>query len=361
MPGILSPIIGGLRRWATTTKSGRRPTTPPADDRNVVLQLTKAIDQAMAMGMWDHADRLARTAARLAPRHARISERLARLRLAQGDPETALGIIDACPTGQSPGTASLRLLRVACLLHLGAKAEAHSDLLPWSAQASAPLDARVLLGLLEWQRGDDTAAVQALLRNLKHLEDPRTLQALLLINVQRGRQDQTEMWAQRLRTCCATVGAEPDVDVFLKSLGMAGARQGIEPSPEQVNALAMELITFEAAIGTLTEAQRRRPHLPTIGLLGKALEQALPDLGEPAAALHALASLSILLGDHVAARRWALRGLEENPMSVPLALLLGELPAPTPQTTADDSGSVIATIGRKAGTAELPAEQEKAA
>jgi tetratricopeptide (TPR) repeat protein len=250
---------------------------------------------------------------------------LARLRLAQGDPETAIRVIDGCRTLP----ASMRLLRAACNLFLGARAEADIDLLRWSARASAPLDARLMLGLLEWRRNDD--AVETLQRNLRHLEDPRTLQALLLISVHRGRHEQAEAWARRLRASCTSGGrgAAGSADLMLRSLGMAGISPHQKPTAEQVNALAMELITFEPAVETLTEAQCRRPHLPTASVLRQAIAQALPDLCDPASALHALARLSILQGERSAALDFARRGLAENPMSAPLSLLVDELSAPT--------------------------------
>ncbi|MHC4416294.1 MAG: hypothetical protein ACYS0G_13520 [Planctomycetota bacterium] len=327
MPSILAPIIGGLRRWTSTGHGGGRHEAPAIQARRVARRLAGAVDRAIAEGRWEHADRLAARAARLAPRHARLAESLARLRLAQDDPETALRIIDGCRTRP----ASLRLLRASCLLLLGARAEAHVDLHRWSGRASAPLDARVLLGLLEWQRGDDAAAVQTLQRNLRHLQDPRTLQALLLISVHRGRAPQAEMWAQRLRAACATGAADqggPDVEILLASLGLPGARRDAEPTPDEINALALGLITCEPALGALVEAQRRRPHLPTVRLIRQALARALCDLSDAAAGFEAMARLSMMLGDEAAARHWAKRGLAENPMSVPLALLLGQTPEP---------------------------------
>jgi tetratricopeptide (TPR) repeat protein len=321
MPGILTPILGGFRRWALPAARREGPPPASAPSRRLARRLADAIDRAMALGLWEHADRLARIAAPLAPDHARLAEPLARLRLAQGDPETALRVIEGCRTLP----ASMRLLRVTCNLFLGALAEAHLDLRRWSARAAAPLDARLILGLLEWQRNDD--ATGTLRRNLRHLEDPRTLQALMLVCVHRGQREQARVWARRLRTRCAADGtnAGGTIDLMLRSLGMAGVRRDAEPTPEQVNALAMELITFEPAIETLTEAQRRRPHRPTARLIRRAVEQALPDLRDPAEALHALARLSILVGDREAALDFARRGLAANPMSAPLSLLLSEL------------------------------------
>jgi len=335
MVGILRPILRPLRRWVSTARGGDHhgAVTPP--QQGLARKLADAIDRAVALGLWDHADRLARTAAPHASGYPRLVEPLARLRLAQGDPETALRLIETCRTPP----ASLRMLRATCLLFLGSRSEAHLDLYRWSARASAPLDARLLLGLME-RDGKDATAVRTLLRNLRHLEDPRTLQALLLISTKRGRPEQAEVWAGRLRNGgrSGSEGAAEISDLMLQSLGMPGLRADAEPTTDQANALAMELITFEPAITTLTEAQRRRPHLPTASLLARAIEQALPDLSDQSSALHAMARLSVLLGDYGAARSWAQQGLAANPMSVELVLLVKELgDSPTPP---DPSGIV---------------------
>lgn len=348
MTGVLAPLLVGFRRWSTRSRLERRGST----SRRIARRLGDAIDRAMALGLWDHADRLADSAAKLAPGCARLAEALARLRLAQSRPETALGIIDACRAKP----ASLRMLRATCLLHVGAGPEAQIDLQRWSTRSSAPLDARLLLGLLE-RRHDDDAAIATLLRNLRHLEDPRTLAALLLVNVNRGRLEQAATWARRLRHCSAAgaTAGEMDVDVMLQSLGMPGVQPDAECTPEQVHALAMELITFEPAIGVLTEAQRRRPHLPTIRLLRRAVEQALPDVGDLPAALEALARLSMMLDDRGAAEMFARRGLVENPMSASLTLLLEELRPDGPPDAPVSKPAVVGTVG------DAPAERGQAA
>jgi len=328
MVGILSPILRPLRRWVTTAHSRDHRSAVTRPQQRLARKLADAIDRAVAMGMWDHADRLARTAAPLATGYPRLVEPLARLRLAQGDPETALRMIETCRTPP----ASLRMLRATCLLFLGSRTEAHLDLYRWSARASAPLDARLMLGLME-RDGKDASAVRTLLRNLRHLEDPRTLQALLLISTQRGRPEQAQVWAGRLRDGgrSGSEGAAEISDLMLQSLGMPGLGAETEPTTDQANALAMELITFEPAITTLTDAQQRQPHLPTAFLLVRAIQQALPDLSDRSSAMHALARLSVLLGEYDAARSWAQQGLTANPMSAALVLLVKELGGtPTP-------------------------------
>jgi tetratricopeptide (TPR) repeat protein len=278
----------------------------------------------MTHGQRARAEQIARRASGLSARHPRLAECLARLRLAQGRPETALRIIEGCREVR----ASLRLLRATCLITVGRRAEAQADLLRWSEQASAPLDARLLLGLMERQAGDQAEAQRTLRRNLRHLEDPRTITALLLQGVLRERPRLVAMWADRLRACReASCAGGPDPDLVLASLGMPGRTSEVEPTPEQANALAVELIMNERAIGPLVEAQRLSPHAPTARLLRDAIVEALDDLDDTADACEALARLSIVLGERDDAVRWARRGLEANPMSASLALLVADLMA----------------------------------
>jgi len=96
MPRVLRPILARFRRAAATPPRRAADRPDVRDDRGKARALADAIDRAMQMGLWEHAGRLARTAARLAPQSSRLSERLARLRLACNDPETALAIIDGC-------------------------------------------------------------------------------------------------------------------------------------------------------------------------------------------------------------------------------------------------------------------------
>jgi hypothetical protein len=92
----------------------------------------------------------------------------------------------------------------------------------------------------------------------------------------------------------------------------------------------MEMISLERAIPVLTEAQRRRPHAPTIRLLRRAIELGLPDLADQGAAFHSLARLSLLLGERREAQEYAERGCAANPMSAALAILAMQLAESVP-------------------------------
>lgn len=317
MPKLLAPFLGSLRRRSASTASSNAATAQQHSQRQLARNFADAIDQAMALRQWEQAQRLADASGRLAPDHARLSEQLARFKLIQGDPETALAIVESCNTMP----ASLRLLRAVCQWLLGAKVDAHLDLLQWSKKASAPLDARLLLALIDWKAGDSQESIKNLHKNLKHLDDPRTLETMFLISMHGGHKEQSENWAQQLRQCLLATASVPVADVMLRSLGQTGMPQQTQVTELHIATLAMELISFEAAILPLVEAQHQQKNPHTVRLLCRAIERAIDELSDRAAAIHSLARLYALQGDLRSARRWALSGQAEFPMYVPLALM----------------------------------------
>jgi hypothetical protein len=328
-----------------------------SDQAAIARRLCEAIDRAMELGLWEHADRIAASAMRLAPVHAKLTEQLARLRLAQGRFDAALALIDGCSTR----TASLRLLHAVCLIHLGRKAEAHLELNAWMKQSSAPLAGRVLLALLEWDLGDTDAATASLLRNLRHFEDPRTLAVLALLSASANRADHAQHWADRLRQSCI-LGAAPELELMLHSIGVAPAPTSLEPHETHVANLALELIAHEEVIPALVEAQRRSTNPRATELLCAATERALPELADQRAGHEALAALSILLDNRAAANQWAQRGLRINPLSASLSRYLLQ---PNDATTAPHSpaatSGVLATIGARVNFVTDGPSWEKAA
>ena len=254
MPKLLAPFLGSLRMRSSSAASSNAAAAKHHSQRQLARNFADAIDQAMALRQWEQAQRLDDASGRLAPDNARLSEQLARLKLVQGDPETALAIVESCNTMP----ASLRLLRAVCQWLLGAKADAHLDLVQWSKKASAPLDARLLLALIDWKAGDLQESIKTLRQNLRHLDDPRTLETLFLISLHRGRKEQAENWAQQLRQCLLAAASVPIADVMLRSLGQTGMAPQTQVSDKLAATLAMELISFEAAILPLVEAQHQK-------------------------------------------------------------------------------------------------------
>jgi tetratricopeptide (TPR) repeat protein len=341
MAGWLATLARRPRRPRRDARAATRP-ADPAEERLTARALANAIERAMHLGLWSHAERIARSAAALASRSPRLAERLARLRLVAGEPEIAINIIDGCPTSH----ASLRLLRTVCLIRLGRREEAHSDLLRWSRRSSAPLDARLLLAMLEWESGDEHAAAATLLRNLRHLEDRRTLELLVLSAVASGRPERIERWSTRLRHASAYGAGSPYVDIMLQSLSLAAIGLNTAATEEQIAMLAVELQGAEYVIPTLVEALEIRPQLSVASLLYEAVRRSLDEFVDRARALESLARLALALDDRAAAGEWIKQGLRENPMSATLTMLREAL--------SGGDGDVVARIGQNALNLELP-------
>ncbi len=287
---------GGEHDINATCTNGQR----ARDDRAIARELAALLDRAMNLNQWAHAERIAHTAARLTRDHPILAERLARLRAARGEFEIALTIIDSCITQP----ASMRLLRAICLLQLGRRHEAHLDLHEWSRRSSAPLHARLILALLELDEGDDEAAAIALQRNLRQIEDPHTLAALLLMAVSRGRSTLAGLWARRLRAAIASHPSPALFHTMLAACGFAQREAGVPDSPAAAATLATELIGNEHLLPALVEAQRLEGDHAAARLLINALRQAVDELDDPCAACAALADLYVMLGEREVAAAW---------------------------------------------------------
>lgn len=308
-------------------KAGPRP-----DDalRCIARRMADAIDHAVDCGMFEQADRLAANALRLTIHSTRLADCVARLRLTQNNPEAAMAIVDAC----SKRSASMRLLRIACLLQLGRAAEAHLELNEWSAQSTAPLGARCMLALLDAAVGDCDGAATALSRNLKQVEDPATLELFTILSAADGRSEQAAEWAQRLRQASIVSRATIDIDLLCDSLDMpmAAVAEPVAPSPLQVATLAMELAASPQSLPVLVKRQEEQLQPMVAELLYRATQEAIIEMEESAAAYEALACLAHVLGRTDDAIDWARRGLDEHPMSAPLALLLARLQEASTET-----------------------------
>jgi hypothetical protein len=328
-------LLGRRRRGGSAVDASSGDPPPTADElRQRARALADAIDQAMASDRWAQAERLARSAPRLVRYSSRLTEQLARLRLAQGEAETALHLVD----GAARQPDSMRLLRATCLVQLGRKHEAHADLLCWSRKSTAPLDARLLLAMLEWEAGDEDAAVTALLRNLRQIEDPRTIELLLLVAAARRREDQAHACAERVQQCTSLGPRPPHLDLLVRSLGIRTHDVPHEPTEEQIFTLAMELVSHEHVLPSLVTALEIERHEQHARLLHAALERILDELSDRTRGFECLARTAFVTDDRATAKDWTKRGLEENPLSAALHRLDEQL---------DPSASgVLAVIGR---------------
>ena len=323
MPLVLS-LMSRLRRRSAPLRAERREAcvTPVRDPRETARALAQAIDRAMERGLWEHADRIAATAMPLAHEHAVLCERMVRLRLVQDKPGAALELIDHC----RQQTSSMRLLRSICMLHSGRQFEAHMELREWACKPSAPLPARLLLGLLEWRMGDAEAAVDALHQNLRQIEDPQSLMALMLISASQGNTAQTRWWRSRLQQASAHSFTAPHANPVALSLGLPPSeKKSLAFTGEQVESLGLELLSCETVIPALVQGLQLRPDEPAAGALVKALQRLVKELDNRSAGYAAIVNLLLMLGDRSAAVEWARRGFEANPMSVTLAQLVIDL------------------------------------
>jgi hypothetical protein len=328
MRTVLGHFVDQLKRRVARvgdrrmSRSAINPANQPLrDEHSIARELSLALDRSMQRGQWEQAVRIAETSMRIARQHPMLCERIARLRLGQGEAEIALNVIESC----ADRTSSLGLLHVVCLLQLGRRHEAHLELREFAMKACAPIQARLLLGLLEWRSGDSRAAYEVLTRNNRQIQDPNTLLALALINVANGNMEQALRWAQRVQQAGAWSADAPLLQTILHSVGLPYELQPSAPALDQIEALAVELLANEQVIAALVWARRTQRDAAATQLLASAIEHALPDLEDRAAGFLALCDLADVLGDESAAAGWAQRGARECPMSVTLARRAKEL------------------------------------
>ena len=271
---------------------GHAPTSPT--ERQLTDHTTAdAIDRAVRLERWVHAGRLVRAAAEIEPKSPRLVERLVRVRLAQGEPDAALDVIDRAGLG-TPLPAPLRLLRAACLIHRGERELAAHDLRCWLKEKAPPLEAGVVLALLDWHRGDEHAATLTLLRNVRWLEHPASLDLLLLIAIHGGRHEQAEVWTRRLANANRRAFGTALAGVMAMLFDAPPPTADTPVPTEHLETLAHELRAEENVIPALVEALRRRPEPETADLLAAAIERTLDDLRHPDAARAALATLAAI-------------------------------------------------------------------
>ncbi len=273
-------------------------------------------------------------------------ERQARAMLAAGD---LAGALDFAERQAAPTSAS-RLLINTCRTLAGRRVEAQLDLVEWSKRSCCPMDARLMLALLQIDDGDRARAIATLNRNLAQIDDPRTIQAIILIQLERGDAAEAQRWAQRLQSLAINWTDRPAVSAWLTAMGLPCVDASAEPPDALVEQLALELLACESVIASLEAAARYDRSQPRALLLLRALESAFDRLEAPGSACEAMARLALTLDDTATARRWIDAGLRINPLSAPLAILLAELPA------ADEA---LAKQGRTVDVHILPRRSEQ--
>ncbi|MCK4871780.1 MAG: hypothetical protein KAS72_03545 [Phycisphaerales bacterium] len=306
-------------------------------------RLAHRLDSSLRRRRWGHAARLADLARDFFPTDGRLLTLRARCALLGGDAVEALRLVELLAVSSS----STRLLRVVCAARAGNKPAAHVELHAWSRRQSCPLDARRLLAALEWELGNPVRAEAALERNLEQIEDPASLRMRLAMAVARGEDEDACLLCERLLACGEEAGPNGEMTDWLESLGLRIQSRQADPEPASVERLAIELLSSEHVIPSLVAAQLVQPK-PVMGLLLlKAIERALRDLDDQAAAVLSLAQLSFSLDRLDEARRWIVRGLQLQPLSAPLAMLLVQLREARPSpATLDGEPEPIEVIAR---------------
>ena len=120
-----------------------------------------------------------------------------------------------------------------------------------------------------------------------------------------------------------------DAALWLHDMGVPGSQNQASHRHAPVDELAEELVSEPKAIQTLVYAQMQKRDLPTVNLLRQVIKKIVPlfenDPQQMTMLCRAMAELAVLAGDHAQAKRWAHRGLEEDPYCASLALLIDRL------------------------------------
>lgn len=224
----------------------------------------------------------------------------------------------------------------------GAELELHSV----HRQAGCPSSARVVLAALlaRRDRHEDARAI------LKHVQpytleqmDPSQIKLAVSILVTLDRPDDAEDLAKAFHRAYGHEATQ-----WLRDMSVPGSYR-LRWSPDlAVDELAHGLAREPKAIAALVFAQQHQRDLPTVQLLRKAIRRIVPlfenDSRQMTSICRAMAELSLLAADHPQARRWAHRGLEEDPYCATLALLIDRLP--DDESTALPARSVLTCVAQ---------------
>ncbi|MBL1218756.1 MAG: hypothetical protein D8M59_14835 [Planctomycetes bacterium] len=326
-----SPLKATCSMLADTFKK-----TPARDDTEASALITAAVRSGMAV--------------------PKVADLCARWHLGHQEPDRAVTCIDRYLLTRS--SSGRLLLNVAHCLS-GCRSSAHLDLAAWSADDSCPVQARRLLALMEADEGRRDAALAAFRRNIDQIDDACSIKGLLLMSAEAGMTELANQWAERLaQTPCAWI-SHPHLESILEQFGYRHRPAEYGPPPAiLVERLSVELLGDESLIPSLIAAAEAEPDASTCRLLESAIQRALPNLEDHVTALESLARLAMLSGNERQAYSWIVKGLDADPKSVPLAMLLADLlPAdatgpteadPTVQPNDDPvtgRGEVIPSVG----------------
>jgi tetratricopeptide (TPR) repeat protein len=330
------------------------------DVHRIMHQVNRTLDRAIDLGLMEHAERIVQSAMRAGLTTPQFVERVARLKLAQDDPEHALHAVNGCQ-GE---TNSLRMLRIVCQLLVGERFEAHLELRQWSRRNTCPLEARCLLALLDHAGGDSEGARNDLHQNVRQLDDPMSFELLILLAADQGKDDLAQAWAERLLRNVQSRSAVISPHLLVESLDMPLAAE-IEFTRSDVESLASELVVNEPLLPALTTGQELEPERNIATLLYRAIEYALPELTRRDAAIESLVRLAVVLENRNAAIEWIRTAIEENRITPALARVAQRLLEADDAETGEpverqpDDADVLASLHKAVQDAERSADADR--
>lgn len=239
------------------------------------------------------------------------------------------------------------LKRVRELCQTGQVASAELELHSVYRQAGCAASIKVVLGALLSRRGKHAEA-RAIMKGVVPGTvcecEPGQIRLAISILVSLGEHDEAERLGRAYHRAYGHGATR-----WLRDMSVPGANRLRWSSVGPIDELAHALANEPKAIASLVYAQKHARDLPTVRLLRQAIRRIVPlfenDDRQMTMVCRAMAELSILEGDHAQARRWAHRGLEEDPYCADLALLINRLP--DEGDTALPAVSVLTCVARQ--------------
>jgi len=219
------------------------------------------------------------------------------------------------------------LKRVRQMCREGQVAAAELELHSVHRQAGCAPTVRIALAALLGRRGKQDDARQILKDIQPHTveqDDPQQIRITISILVGLNRIEEATELGRAYHRAFGHEAAK-----WLRDMAVPEAHRLHWSQEQPVDELAHGLAQNPKAIQSLVSAQHYRKDLPTISLLRKAIRRIVPlfenDVRQMTMVCRAMAELAFMAGDQEQARRWAHRGLEEDPYCAPLALLINRL------------------------------------
>ncbi len=219
----------------------------------------------------------------------------------------------------------LKRVREMCLS--GQVASAELELHSVHRQAGGAASTKIILAALLARRGkhqDATAILEGVKPETIGQCCPIQIKLAISILVSLGEQEKAERLGRAFHNAFGHEATR-----WLRDMSVPGADRLRWSTQGPIDGLARSLANEPKAIQALVFAQKHQRDLPTVRLLRQAIRRIVPlfenDSRQMTSICRAMAELALLEGDQIQARRWAHRGLEEDPYCATLALLINRL------------------------------------